>query len=192
MPQLHIKTDCYNTASPQVCREIAAFLHTIWPEDDPADLPRTHAPELSAQSFRCYQNGRLVGYAAVVQKTVYWGDAVFRAAGLSCVATASDCRGLGIGRHLVEAATQWLAGLDELDFGIFTCHPNLAAFYTAAGVWQVQPHVVVIGSHEAGALSSETLEVSVLLRLFSKKAQVCAPQLQSRPINLALPLGEFW
>lgn len=192
MSQLHIKTDCYNTASPQVRREIAEFLHAIWPEGAPADLPPTHVPQLSAQSFRGYQTGRLVGYAAVVQKTVYWGDEAFHAAGLSCVATAPDCRRTGVGKQLVEAATEWMAGLDKLDLGVFTCHPDLTAFYAAAGGWQVQPQVTVIGSQEAGALSSQALGVAVLLRLFSPRAHARAPLLQSCPINLALPVGEFW
>lgn len=196
MEQFTVQSFPYNKATVALRKEIAGLLSTVWPDTDlPSliqnELPISHRAELAAQSFCCYTGDILVGYAAVIHKEIFHCEHRFMIAGLSCVATHPDYRGRGIGSAVVSAATEYLAAQNDIDFGIFTCHPDLAAFYQSAGGWEISPEIILIGSHDAGALSSKTLNVVVLLRLFSEKAQANKTLFCMEPINLDFPVGEF-
>lgn len=81
--------------------------------------------------------------------------------------------------------------MNDIDVGIFTCHPDLAVFYKKAGDWEISPDVKLIGSHDVGALSSEDLNVVILMRLFSAKSQENKALFCKEPISLDFPIGEF-
>jgi GNAT superfamily N-acetyltransferase len=188
-----IQTVDYHQASEALRRDIAVLLHRVWPEVSPFPdelIPDAHEPGWSAQSFYAYAEGHLVSYAGVVQKTIAHQGDTFHIAGLSCVATDPDYRGQGWGFRTVRAATAWMETQHSIDFGIFTCHPSLADFYVRAGAWAVVPDVTLIGSRDEGALSSQTLPVVVLMRLFSPKAQQCQ-SLRHTTIDLNVPVGQF-
>lgn len=89
-----------------------------------------------------------------------------RAVGLSCVATDPEYHGQELGLRTVPAATQWIEKQSDIDFGIFKCK----LFYNRAGVWAMILDMILFGSLDGGALSSESLDVVVLMRLFSEKA----------------------
>lgn len=186
-----IQSIYYNQASDALRRQIAIMLHRVWPDVLGETTPETHAASLHARSFYSYSNGRLVSYAGVVRKIIKHGGQAFNIAGLSCVATDPDYLGQGLGLRTVVAATRWIEEQDNIDIGVFTCEPSLTYFYERAGAWPVVPNVELIGSREQGALSSESLQVAVLMRLFSEKACAYEAILSNTTIDLDLPVGQF-
>jgi GNAT superfamily N-acetyltransferase len=183
----------YNRAGVALRRAIALLQHraapaVVPPPGDP--VPPEHDPSLDALSFYLLADSRVVSYAAVVHKQIEHGDETFWIAGLSCVATDPDYQGRGFGSRTVGAATRYIEQ-SMIDLGIFTSDPPLARFYMRAGAWPVAPDVVLIGSHDDGALTSTALQKVVLMRLFSAKAQAAAGQLCRGVINLDLPPGQF-
>ncbi|MBG9455910.1 acetyltransferase [Lysinibacillus sphaericus] len=184
----------YNQAPYTLRREIAIMLHQVWPNACPmpgATIPEAHYKELNARSFYSSIDGKLVSYAGVVRKTIKHDGQIFNIAGLSCVATDPVYHGQGLGLCTVSAATQWIEKQGNIDFGIFTCKPSLSSFYNRAGAWSVVQDVVLIGSRDEGALSSESLDVVVLMRLFSEKSKGYESILRHTTINLDFPVGQF-
>lgn len=196
MEKFTIQSYSYNELGFEIRSEIAKFLDLVWPTTDPQalmpnEMPVSHRPELSAQSFCCYDGNKMVGYAAIIYNEIVHCENKFIMAGLSCVATHPDYRSRGIGKKIVTVATQYLASQNVVDFGIFTCHPNLADFYRKAGDWQISPDIVLIGSHDNEALSSKNLNVVVMMRIFSEKGFASRNLFRSEPISLEFPAGEF-
>ncbi|WP_090514317.1 GNAT family N-acetyltransferase [Paenibacillus sp. cl6col] len=188
-----IQSVYYNQMPDTVRRKIAVLLHRVWPEEDglPEDtIPTAHDEALNARSFYAYADGKLVSYTGVVSKAIEHEGERFRLSGLSCVATDPDYRGLGYGLKTVTAATRWMEQ-SGVDLGIFTCHPALADFYHRAGSWPAVPDVSLIGSRDEGALTSDSLQVAVLMRLFSAKAIAHKKVLRNTTIHLDLPVGQF-
>ncbi|WP_445683703.1 GNAT family N-acetyltransferase [Sporosarcina sp. FSL K6-3457] len=167
------------------------MLNQIWPEMLGEPIQGTHAASLQARSFYAYSNGKLVSYAGVVRKTIKHCGQTFNLAGLSCVATDPDYQGLGLGLRTVAAATRWIEENNNIDIGVFTCESSLTNFYERAGAWPVVPDVKLIGSREESALSSESLQVAVLMRQFSAKACAYESIVRHTTINLDLPVGQF-
>lgn len=191
-----IQSYFYNKTSALLRNDIVKLLNSVWPDISQLGcsedkIPITHIPELSAQSFCCYADNTLIGYAGVVQKVIYHCGHSFRIAGLSCVATMPYYRGRGIGSAIVKEATKWIETQNDIDFGIFTCDAGLAEFYSKSGGWNISPNTILLGSREKGALSSETLDVVVLMHIFSVKAKKYEIFLHREPISLDFPLGEF-
>ncbi|GKU77804.1 GNAT family N-acetyltransferase [Paenibacillus sp. L3-i20] len=184
----------YNEAPDTLQSEIAVMLHQVWPDACPmpgVTIPKAHEKELNARSFYLHIDGKLVSYAGVVRKTIKHDGQTFNIAGLSCVATDPEYHGQGLGLRTVADATQWIERQGDIDFGIFTCSPSLDSFYNRAGAWPVVTDVVLIGSRNEGALSSESLDVVVLMRLFSEKAEAYESILRHTTINLDFPDGQF-
>lgn len=189
-----VQSTDYNQVSDALRREIALMLQRVWPDFDPLPeekIPETHLKEFNVRSFYSYIDGKLVSYAGVVRKTIHHKGQPFNIAGLSCVATDPDYHGQGLGLHTVTAATEWIEKQSDIDFGIFTCKPSLAPFYNRAGSWPVIPDVVLIGRKDEDALSSVSLEVVVLMLLFSKKAKSHKSMLRHTTINLDFPVDQF-
>ncbi|MGH0676637.1 GNAT family N-acetyltransferase [Bacillus luti] len=189
-----VQSTDYNQVSGVVRREIAVMLQRVWPDSDPLPeekIPETHLKEFNVRSFYSYIDRKLVSYAGVVRKTINHNGQTFNLAGLSCVATNPDYHGEGLGLQTVAAATEWIEKQNDIDFGIFTCKPALAPFYNRAGSWSVIPDVVLIGREGENTLSSKSLEVAVLMRLFSKKAHSHKSILLHTTINLNFPVGQF-
>ncbi|WP_082423201.1 GNAT family N-acetyltransferase [Paenibacillus dakarensis] len=183
----------YNEASEELRRQIAALQHRVWPDVCTAPketIPDAHGKEFHARSFFIYADGKLASYAGVVCKTIMHEGKAFKIAGLSSVATDPEYQGRGLGSCTVSGATQWIEQTDT-DFGIFTCEPSLARFYEQAGSWQVAPDVILVGSHDEDALSSNNLPVVVLMSLLSEKAKGCESILRHTSIYLDLPVGKF-
>lgn len=189
-----VQSITYNQAPDTLRSEIAVMLHQVWPDACPmtgVTIPEAHDKELNARSFYSYIDGKLVSYAGVVHKTIKHDGQTYNIADLSCVATDPKYQGQGVGLRTVAAATQWIEKQRDIDFGIFTCKSSLASFYNHAGAWPAVPGVVLIGNRGEGALSSESLDVVVLMRLFSEKAKAYESILRHTTINLDFPDGQF-
>jgi GNAT superfamily N-acetyltransferase len=176
-----------------VRREIAILQDRAYgPPDPPPDqLAPLHDRALQAQSFLLRCDGRLVSYAGVVTTTIHASEMDFTASGLSCVATDPDFARRGFASQVVAAASRHIAS-SGVDFGVFTCAPELVRLYTEAGDWLVEPDVTLIGSRDPDALTSTALGVVVLMRLISRHALANAESLRRGIIDLGLPAGQFW
>lgn len=192
--QAMIQSINYNQAPNTLKHDIAALLHQIWPDHSsrPGEIiPDAHEKEFNAHSFYSYIDRKLVSYVGVVHQTIKHHGQAFNLAGLSCVATHPDYRSQGLGTRTVIAATQWMENQKDIDFGIFTCDPVLSSFYHRAGAWNIVPDVVLIESEDKDALSSEYLDVVVLMRLFTEKSRKYKSILRHTTINLDFPKGQF-
>ncbi|HYI14378.1 MAG TPA: GNAT family N-acetyltransferase [Thermomicrobiales bacterium] len=163
------------------------------PSDGQTDTDNTnlHDPALNGRSFMLFDDGRLASYAGVLTTTIHVDGERFTASGLSCVATDPDHLRQGFASRVIAAATRYIES-SGVDVGIFTSAPALAHLYGAAGDWQVAPDVVLIGSRDPNALTSTSLGVVVLMRLFSQHALANFNSLRRGTINLGLPVGQFW
>ncbi len=184
----------YNTAPPSLRREIATLQDLAYGPSDPeanGRLSPLHNPALNARSCFIRSDGWLVSYAGIVTKAIVHAGQSFTISGLSCVATDPDYRHRGLARRVVAAATAYIEQ-SGVDFGVFTCAPEIVRLYTGAGSWSITPDAVLVGSRDPSAITSSALGVAVLMRLFSTKAQAVAGTLLSGTIDLDLPIGHFW
>ncbi len=184
----------YNMMTEAQRRDIAALQEKAY---GPSDLAQgseavvLHEPSLQAQSFVIRDDRRVVSYAGVVTKAIIHAGQVFTVSGLSCVATDPDYRRRGLATCIVAAATRYIEQR-RIAVGVFTCAPELAPLYSDAGSWSIAPGVLLTGSEDAGALTSSSLGVVVLMPLFSERAVAAFPALLNGTIDLDLPPGHFW
>jgi GNAT superfamily N-acetyltransferase len=183
----------YRQTSGQVRRDIALLMHRVWPDQSAPSqdeaVPEEHDPELDALCCFIYRGNRLLSYAAILNFTLSHAGQTFFVAALSCVATDPAYQNQGLSSLVVSAATRCIEN-SHADIGLFTCDPPLASFYAKAG-WPAASGVVVIGSHDACALSSAELGKVVLLRLLSEHAHDHAAAFANTTLSLGLPLGQF-
>ena len=189
-----VETLAYAGAPAELRLEIARLQERAYGASDGSrDAPQSqplHDPVLNTQAFFMRADGRVISYAGVVTKRIQHGAQTFSMSGLACVATDPDCQRQGLARRVVAAATRHMAH-SGVDLGVFTCAPHLAALYGDAGGWPIAPAVVLIGSQAQGALTSSSLGVVVLMRLFSQRAQAASATLLHGTLDLDLPLGQF-
>lgn len=184
----------YADASESLRREIGHLQELAYGPTDSGEETSSqllHDLALDPQSFVLRQDGRMLSYAGVVTTTIRHDGVEYRASGLSCVATDPDYARQGNASRVVSAATDDIAA-SGVDLGVFTCAPALVRLYATAGNWEPTPGVVLIGSRDPVALTSTSLGVVVLMRLFSKRAIANAAALREGTIDLNLPVGEFW
>ena len=194
MARSEVQVVDYNTALPSLRREIATLQDLAYGTSESASSGRLsplHVPALNARSCFIRSDGWLVSYASVVTKAIVLAGQTFTISGLSCVATDPYYRHRGLARRVVAAATAHIER-SGVDFGVFTCDPELARLYASAGSWSIAPNVVLVGSRDPSAITSSALGVVVLMRLFSTKAHAVAGTLLRGTIDLDLPVGHFW
>lgn len=183
---IKIETVSYQQAPLKIKNQISELLQIIWPT---ANDSEAHDSDLVVQSFYVMIDSKIVSYAAVIQLNVIVKEKSYQIGGLSCVATLPSFQGQGLSSKIVARATKWMG--DNLDFGVFTCAPDLVDFYCRAGNWKVMSNVVLIGNHDKDALSSRNLDVIVLMRIFSKKALSNYEEITNSIIYLGFSKGQF-
>lgn len=175
-------------------KDLTTLFHRVWPTTCPSPHQKAtyaHHPALKVQSFALYFEGRLISYTGIVQQTVTFKGEAFKIAGLSAVATDPDFQGQGWGSFIIARANEWLEKQETIDFGLFTCAPSLLPFYQQVGHWILAPHLRLIGNDEKKALTSDALDVQVLVSPYSEKAKKEKLPQQQGTINLHLPQGDF-
>lgn len=184
---IKVETVAFHQATSEIKHAIKDLLQVIWPTIDNGQ--EVQRKDLKIQSFYIMNNNQILSYAAVIQLEVTVGNELFKMGGLSCVATLPSYTRQGLSSKVVATATQWMA--EKLDFGAFTCTIELAGFYGQAGNWKLEPNVVLIANYDKDALSSDNLNVVVLMNLFSKKALFFQKEILSSKIYLGLTKGQF-
>lgn len=182
---LKVETVVYHQATLELKDSINDLIQKVWPSDD----LEVHKKDLSVQSFYLMMNHQIVSYAGVIQLDVSINNHLYHIGGLSCVATDPSYTKQGLGFQVVEKATEWMS--DNLDFGVFTCKRELVDFYHHAGNWQLEPNVILVANRDKGALSSNNLDVVVIMQLFSKKAILAKEEITNSTIYLGFNKGQF-
>jgi len=186
--------DWYGSLDVSLRRQIDVLQHRAYgsstdePRTEDADL---HDPALHPRSFMAFLDDRLVSYAGVVTTVIRVENREFTASGLSCVGTDPDVARRGLARQVIAVATHYIEH-SGVDLGVYTCAPVLVPLYTGAGNWEATPSATVIGSRDPDALTSTSLGVVVMTRLFSARAHANAQYIRDGTIDLGLPVGEFW
>lgn len=134
---------------PALRTQVLALHDAEWPSSGPAG----HDPALRPLSMLLVDGGVVLASLDVLSKELHHSGRRYRASGLSAVVTRRDRRGLGHGRRLVTAATEYLASTDT-DLGLFTCDRPLRSFYAAAG-WELLPATVVVGGTPSAPFPSD-------------------------------------
>lgn len=101
------------------------------------------------------------------------------------MAVLKEYRGKGIGEMIVSEATQWMES-QTINLGIFTCHPSLVEFYTHHHCWKVANRVILKGSHHKYAISSDKINVTVLIYCFLENLNI-----ENTTLYLNLPIHQF-
>ena len=121
---IKVENISYQQASLKIKNQINELLQVVWPTTSDSD---EHDSDLIEQCFYIMVDNRIVSYAAVVQLKVIINEKSYQIGGLSCVATLPVFRRQGFSSKIVARATKWME--DNLDFGVFTCAPDLKEFY---------------------------------------------------------------
>lgn len=183
---IKVETISYQQAPLKIKNQINELLQIIWPNTNNSEA---HESDLIVQSFYVMIDNRMVSYAAVIQIKVVIKEKLYQIGGLSCVATLPSFQGQGLSSKIVTKATKWME--NNLDFGVFTCAPNLIDFYHQAGNWKPMSNVVLVANHDKDALSSRNLDVIVMMRIFSKKALDYSDEITNSIIYLGFSKGQF-
>ncbi len=155
-----------------------------------AGRTRLHDPHLNPLCFFVLHDGRLVSYAAVLQKAIIHAGETYQACGLSWVHTSRPWRGQGFGHRVVNAATTYLL-TSGTDLIVFTCDPSLRQFYEQSG-YLCMEGTSLIGGTRAHPFPSDTLGKVTMMRFVSGKAQRQRSSFADVPIFLELREGDLW
>lgn len=183
---IKVETVSYQQATPKIKKQINNLLQIIWPTDKDSEA---HKSDLIVQSFYMIIDDKIVSYTAVIQLEVVIKEKSYQIGGLSCVTTLPAFQGQGLSSKVIAKATEWMN--DNLDFGVFTCSSELVSFYQQAGNWQPMSNVILIANHDEHALTSNKLNVVVMMRLFSKKALLFKEEITNSRIYLGFSKGQF-
>jgi len=110
--------------------------------------------------------------------------------GLGSVVTMRSHRKKGYGQRVVQNATQYIKE-QWADIGVFTCEPQLRAFYEKAG-WQAATGSPLVGGTSEKPLRSDELGKITLIQLFSARAKAQRKMITSVPIVIELGEGRLW
>ncbi|MEG0591993.1 MAG: GNAT family N-acetyltransferase [Coprobacillus sp.] len=163
--------------------DIIIMLSQIWTEF--TGESEIHHNDLTVQSFYIYHHKKVIAYAGVVLQTIRYCNRDLKVASLSCVAVSSTHQGKGIGKQLVNIATDWIEA-QNIDIGIFTCQPSLTKFYTHDLRWQVANQVILKASHHKQAISSDGANVDAIICCLTDDLII-----EKTVFYLNLPNGQF-
>ena len=189
--QLQLKTTTFpfNGISPSQQDSLKELFNLVW---DIKDVTTIHPKEMNATSFCAMIENSIVGYVGVISWNISVSDVKFTMCGLSCVCTHPSYRNLGIGTHLVQAATDWIIqNEDKFDIGFFTCSQELIHFYKHIKHWKLCDNLILKESDRANAIQSDNLNLHVFKLPISSKAKSHAKYFNEGTIILNFPKGKF-
>lgn len=109
--------------------QVRALLQTVWPNVDLPDFERRHPDRLIA----AWEGDALVGFLAIVERTLAVGPELVPVGGIGGVVTLPDRQGRGLGTRIMERAREHLERAGEVRFGFLRCQDELLPFYTRLG-----------------------------------------------------------
>jgi len=154
-----------------------------WPDDAPSSLAAWHDPALHAVSLLLIEDDRVVSALDVLSKRLEHAGETFSASGISAMVTDPDVRGRGFGRTLAVAAREYMAKRGA-DLGVFTCDPELQAFYESAG-WRRLAGSVLVGGTPSRPFPSDALGKVVMAEFFTPRARAAEPTFVGARIELS-------
>ena len=85
--------------------------------------------------FLCYENGKLVSAAGVLQQNIFVGTHSVSVAGVGGVVTLPEARERGHATALMRQVADYIKNEMSVEFGMLFCHEELIPFFVRLG-WQ--------------------------------------------------------
>lgn len=180
-----MRIEVFSEASvpPALRRQVVALQDQAWPQETPSGLAPWHDPALDPVSMLLVDDeDRVLVALDILSKLIEHAGETWAASGLSAVVTDTKLRGRGHGTRLAAAARDRLAA-SAVDLGIFTCDPDLQAFYERAG-WEHLPETVLIGGTPGDPFPSDALGKVTLGAFFSERARTARDDFVGARIEL--------
>ena len=162
-------------------KKIDAFVCRCYQETAVSSI---HLPELNVLSVCMWNGNQMIGYAGIFLYPFSSTQSVFAA--ITCFCIKPDQRNLGYGIRLLTYLESYLHEAHIADFSLFTCHPQLTAFYTTHSNWRELPIRLTSGSR----YDSRQMGLVVLFQSFCKHMDETR-MLDYDGVDLDLPDGLF-
>jgi hypothetical protein len=117
-------------------------MRTVWPDIDGGRLRAAYPSALRPTYYTVTEGDLLLSLAATFVTSVELGDTSLTAACLGNVFTFPGDRRRGLGRRVVEAASDDIRRSD-VDVGALLCDPELEPFYGSSG-WVAVPEAATV------------------------------------------------
>lgn len=184
-----LRSEDYFKLPEPIHNQISDLVYNTYPQTN-HEVP-LHPKKFNVRSFYIQTNHDILSYAGVIRWKIQLLHQSFQIVSLSCVVTDEKYRRMGLALKNVASATQWCKQHSGADFGIFTCHQSLIPFYQKAGQWHHAAHIKLFSNNSPHALSSEKLEVAVVVLFFFDKAKKYKNQILESTIYLNFEDQEF-
>ena len=176
----------------QIRDQILCLLKTEWPHTFTVHRPDwpTESAAVHPTSFVLLVEGIVISHAAVLSKTIRHAAQRWAVSGLSSVVTAPSYRRCGFASQIVGCATRYMRR-QRVDFGIFTCDPELVDLYRRHG-WTYSKTSPLVGGTRQQPFDSVALGKNTLIQLFSERAKSERSTILGIPIFVDLGPGKLW
>jgi aminoglycoside 2'-N-acetyltransferase I len=174
-------------------KQVLALMKKEWPQafvgrDEQSVWNET--PEINSTSLVLLIDDLVISHVSVPWKHILHEGKTYKVFGFSEVLTHPSYRNQGYGLSIVKEATTFIER-NHADIGMFTCDPKLVHFYRQCGWAHLEKACLVGGSREV-PLRSDSFELSVMMKFFSKKAQENQRDYVEADVFLELGEGKLW
>jgi predicted N-acetyltransferase YhbS len=149
-------------------------MRTVWPDIDGGRLRAPYPSAVRPTYYTVTEDDLLLSFAATFVTSVELGDTKLSAACLGNVFTFPGDRRRGLGRRVVDAASDDIRRSD-VDVGALVCDPELEPFYRSSG-WVAMPEAATLTGDGA------VLRGLRMVLIVSDAARTCRPRLATQPM----------
>jgi GNAT superfamily N-acetyltransferase len=150
--------------------QINTYIRVEWPTapdiarhiHDPVRLEHLHPAHLVIA-----EDETVIAYASVMWKMLEHGGQTYRMYGIGAVFTFPTHRGLGYGRRIAEAATEYIDQTGLADLAILFTYEHLIRFYATLG-WEYMPTTTMLKGERDNPVAEET---KTMMRFISLQGQ---------------------
>jgi hypothetical protein len=154
--------------------QAVSFMRTLWPDIDGGRLQAAYPSALQPTYYTVTEDDLLLSLAATFVAAVELGHTGLTAACLGNVFTFPGDRRRGLGRQVVEAASDDI-GRSDVDVGVLLCDPWLEPFYQSSG-WVAVPAAATVTADGA------TLHALRMVLIVSDSAHDLRHRLATEPL----------
>jgi GNAT superfamily N-acetyltransferase len=157
--------------------QAVAFVRVVWPDIE-GGLVREPYPAVLEPTYYTLTHGDdlLLSLAATYTTSVAVAGEMFTATCLGNVFTFPAARRRGLGRQIVEAATQDIRA-STVDVAALLCDPSLQRFYASSG-WRALPHSPTITGQ------GEELDALRMMVILSDTAVAAQHRFTTEPLHV--------
>ena len=151
-------------------------MRTVWPDLDGGRLRAPYPNALRPTYYTVTEGDLLLSLAATFVTSTKLGDTSLTTTYLGNVFTFPGDRRRGLGRRVVEAASDDIR-CSDVDVGALLCDPDLEPFYRSSG-WVAMPEAATLTGDGA------VLRGLRMILIVSDAARTCRPRLATQPMHV--------